>query len=133
MNLGKTRKMPNEVKIDVSFEAHQVSYAIQLAVSDIRDEMSRPSVLFRPTLEKDKDRYKMYYGVPELGGCVGFGETPEAASRDFGKNWRSVNSEGVHQLKLRNCNTPHYRGWCFHDPGEHQFHTLWIEILWGGG
>jgi hypothetical protein len=57
----------NEVKIDVSFEAHQVSYAIQLAVSDIRDEMSRPSVLFRPTLTKDGDKYCMHCGL-----CVGF-------------------------------------------------------------
>lgn len=85
--------MSNEIKVDVSHEAHQVSYAIQLAVADIRDEMSRPSVLFRPTLGKDGDRYKMYYGVPELGGCVGFGETPEAASRDFDKNWREARAD----------------------------------------
>lgn len=50
-------------------------------------EQQRPSVLFRPKLMVDGAKYMALYGDDLMTGCAGFGDTPDAAMRDFDKNW----------------------------------------------
>lgn len=54
------------------------------------EEQQRPSVLFRPTLSIDGNMYCAMYGDDIAQGCAGFGETAEAAMRDFDQNWRET-------------------------------------------
>lgn len=54
------------------------------------DELTRPSVLFRPTLTIDGNMYCALYGDDLMTGIAGFGDTAEAAMRDFDKNWREM-------------------------------------------
>lgn len=48
----------------------------------------RPSVQYRPSLRNEGDLWCAYYGPSPEEGCVGFGETPEEAMREFDKRWR---------------------------------------------
>ncbi|HBW7291453.1 hypothetical protein [Klebsiella pneumoniae] len=48
--------------------------------------MREPSVLYRPTLSQDGDKWLAIYGdLPT--GVVGVGSTPEEAMREFNKAW----------------------------------------------
>lgn len=51
-------------------------------------EIQRPSVLYRPTIEPDGNQWCALYGANLHDGVAGFGDTPEAAMRDFDKHWR---------------------------------------------
>lgn len=50
-------------------------------------ELQRPSVLFRPVLTRDGDKFCVLYGQNLMDGCAGFGDTVDAAMRDFDNNW----------------------------------------------
>lgn len=50
-------------------------------------EQQRSSVLFRPKLMVDGTKYMVLYGDDLMSGCAGFGDTPNAAMRDFDKQW----------------------------------------------
>lgn len=60
--------------------------AIQEAIA-VSHEQQRPSVLFRPTLNADGDQWCALYGEDLMTGVSGFGETPDAAMREFDKAW----------------------------------------------
>jgi hypothetical protein len=47
----------------------------------------RPSVLFRPSLALDGNKYFVLYGPNIMEGCAGFGDSPEEAMDDFDRNW----------------------------------------------
>lgn len=61
---------------------HQFTIALQCL-----SEFDRPSVLYRPKLFIDGDKYCALYGEDLMGGIAGFGDTAEAAMRDFDTNW----------------------------------------------
>lgn len=48
----------------------------------------RPSVLYRPAISIDGNKWFALYGANLQDGVAGFGDTPEAAMADFDKNWR---------------------------------------------
>ena len=50
-------------------------------------EMQRPSVLFKPEISLDGNMYCALYGTNLMEGCAGFGETIDAATRNFDENW----------------------------------------------
>jgi hypothetical protein len=50
-------------------------------------EMMRPSVLFRPRLFMEGNRWTALYGQDHLNGVAGFGKTPDQAMRDFDRRW----------------------------------------------
>ena len=50
-------------------------------------EASRPSVLYRPTLSIDGNQWCALYGVNLQDGVGGFGDSPDAAMRNFDKTW----------------------------------------------
>ena len=75
---------------DVAFRAFDISHVTPLAqqaIGILEYEHSRPSVLFRPRLFLDGNAYCALYGDDLMNGCAGFGETADAAMRDFDKNW----------------------------------------------
>jgi hypothetical protein len=64
-------------------------------------EQGRPSVLFKPTLGLDGNRYFALYGTDLMSGIAGFGETADAAMRDFDNNW--VRSKAPTPAKCKFC------------------------------
>lgn len=71
-----------------SFEG--ASYLWQHAQQEIyavSHEMQRPSVLFRPSIERDGDKWCALYGANLMQGVCGYGDTPAEAAADFDKNW----------------------------------------------
>jgi len=50
-------------------------------------EFDRPSVLFRPKLSLDGDKWIAIYGANLQEGVVGIGDSPALAMWDFDKNW----------------------------------------------
>lgn len=51
-------------------------------------ERRRPFILLRPRIFPDGSHWCALYGDNLQEGVAGFGETPEAAAKDFDKNWR---------------------------------------------
>lgn len=60
---------------------------IQQEVYRISEEMTRPSVLFKPQLSADGTMWCALFGADLMSGIAGFGETPEAAMRAFDQAW----------------------------------------------
>jgi len=50
-------------------------------------EHERPSVLFKPKVYPDGNKWCALYGDDLQNGVCGFGDTPDEASRDFNKHW----------------------------------------------
>lgn len=70
---------------DAVRSAFDISYVLPLVQQDISiacAEMQRPSVLYRPKLEREDDHYIAHYG-----DVVGCGDSPATAMADFDKKW----------------------------------------------
>lgn len=52
------------------------------------EESVRPSVIFRPALAPDGNQWCALYGANLMEGIAGFGDTPDAAMRDFDKQFQ---------------------------------------------
>ena len=50
-------------------------------------QYERPSVLYRPSLAIDGNKWSALYGSNIQEGVVGYGDSPEDAMRDFDTNW----------------------------------------------
>lgn len=50
-------------------------------------DMSRPSVLYRPTLCPDGNQWGALYGANLMEGVAGFGDSPAEAMADFDRRW----------------------------------------------
>lgn len=51
-------------------------------------DFTRPSVLFRPALLIDGNKWCALYGDNLQDGVAGFGNSPDAAMRDFDTAWQ---------------------------------------------
>ena len=60
------------------------------AASNIEYELTRPSVLFRPKLSVEGNQWLALYGDNIQDGVSGFGASPEAAMRNFDKEWHAT-------------------------------------------
>ena len=65
-------------------------------LEQVRDEvfyvsaaMQRPSVLYRPSVVLDGNKWCALYGADLMNGVAGFGDTPSEAMADFDKKWNS--------------------------------------------
>ncbi len=77
---------------EIAWQAFDVSHQkaiLQEQIGIVGCEMTRPSVLFRPTLTVDGDSYCALYGEDLVQGCAGFGFTAAEAMADFDKHWWS--------------------------------------------
>lgn len=74
----------------VARESFDISFAVDMAKNIIIEnaaQYGRPSALMRPTVSLDGNMYCALYGEDLMAGVAGFGETMEAAMRDFDHNW----------------------------------------------
>ena len=72
-------------------------------------QWGRPSVLFRPDVAIDGNKYSVLYGSNLMEGCAGFGDTLAEAMADFVYLPPETNNPaGVTELPLviRNCHSP---------------------------
>lgn len=67
--------------------ASVVENAFRRAAQDITTEMIRPSVLFRPHIFIDGDRWCALYGNNIQDGVCGFGKSPDEATYAFDRAW----------------------------------------------
>ncbi|HUI98007.1 MAG TPA: hypothetical protein VLX44_19780 [Xanthobacteraceae bacterium] len=86
---------------------NDIGSAVVRAVRDIfaqiHGELTRPSVLYRPSLTHDGTEWRAQYGEADKGGITGTGDTPEAAMRAFDQAWANPKLEDVNpeQSNLR--------------------------------
>lgn len=59
----------------------------QQEIYAVSNSMQRPSVLYRPSIERDGDKWCALYGTNLMQGVCGYGDTPAEAMADFDKNW----------------------------------------------
>lgn len=57
-------------------------------------EQQRPFVLLHPQISLDGDQWCALYGSDMMCGVVGFGASPDEASRNFDKSWYERKKEG---------------------------------------
>lgn len=71
--------------IDVSTDA----YLARMAIAEACGFIQAPSVLYRPSILQDGDKWCCLYGDNLQEGVAGFGETPAEACAAFDKAWWS--------------------------------------------
>lgn len=76
--------------LDVSWQKSQA----QQEIANIGMEWVRPSVLFRPSISVDGNKWCALYGPDLAEGVAGFGDTPAEAMADFDKNWNTERPHG---------------------------------------
>lgn len=71
-----------------------VRHIVQQSVWNVENEstaaiqaMARPSVLYRPTVGRDGNKWCALYGPNLMEGVCGFGDSPAEAMADFDRNW----------------------------------------------
>lgn len=64
-------------------------------------EARRPSVLYRPLLSADGDKWCALYGEDLASGVAGFGDTPEQAMRAFDEAWRTHRTPAAQYAIIR--------------------------------
>jgi hypothetical protein len=69
-------------------DSYLAALAIQVSASDIAIAMTRPSVLFKPSLTKDGNQWCFLLGPNLQDGVAGFGDTPEQAAAAFDAEWK---------------------------------------------
>lgn len=62
-------------------------HAVALAYQEVAAEQCTPSVLYRPTLSVDGDKWCALYGDNLQDGVAGFGDSPVRAMMNFDQNW----------------------------------------------
>lgn len=78
---------------EVAFRAldfSQIAVRAQERLYVVSNEMTRPSVLFRPQLSLDGNKYCALYGSNLMDGCAGFGDTAAEAMADFDARWNNT-------------------------------------------
>ena len=73
---------------DFSQEAYIVQVAICEEAAIVRDRLTAPHVLLKPSVYSDGNAWCALLGDDLQVGVAGFGDTPELACADFDKNWR---------------------------------------------
>lgn len=70
-----------------NLEFQIVADKLKLLILQLSQTMGRPSVLMRPRLMKDGNKWCALYGEDLQVGLAGFGATPEEAMQDFDRAW----------------------------------------------
>lgn len=69
-------------------DASHAILMVQQEFSIAAYEMQRPSVLYRPSIGRDGDKWSVLYGDNIMEGIAGYGDTVAEAMIDFDKRWR---------------------------------------------
>jgi len=67
--------------------ANGVIHAAQEQFIQLRDFMTEPSVMYRPAISVDGNKWCALYGDDLQCGVAGFGNSPYEAMCDFNKQW----------------------------------------------
>lgn len=70
-----------------SFDMSYTRALLQEQIGVVGQEMVRPSVLYRPSIGLDGNKWCALYGEDLMNGVAGFGDTPDEAMRDFDQQW----------------------------------------------
>jgi len=70
---------------DLSWEKSRLNDAI----AGVQYDLQRPSVLFRPSLTLDGNKWCAMYGPNLMEGVAAFGDSPDEAMHAFDKAWNS--------------------------------------------
>jgi hypothetical protein len=75
---------------DDSYQAREgVIFAAHQAYKHVAECLTDPSVMYRPSLSIDGNKWCALYGENLQDGVTGFGDSPAAAMQDFNKNWHA--------------------------------------------
>lgn len=77
--------------IDVSFYFDRIANSAMENAAEIKDEQTRPCVLFKPVLTIDGNQYCASYGADPMQGVFAYGDTPNIAMRNFDEAWKKQN------------------------------------------
>lgn len=77
---------PNDAILQAFREANLL-HSFSVAMQDISYSQTRPSVLYRPAVSIDGDKWCALYGEDLQNGVAGFGDSPEEAMADFDREW----------------------------------------------
>lgn len=69
--------------------AFRASEAIRIEAEVYSNTLSRPSVIFRPSIAPDGDQWSALYGPNIAEGVVAYGDTPEKAAEAFDVAWKT--------------------------------------------
>lgn len=83
---GTLQNLGWDISFAVEAVKQEVFYTLSLYQTAAR-EQSRPCVIFRPSVYPDGDQWCALYGDNLQEGVAGFGDTPEAAMRQFDIEW----------------------------------------------
>lgn len=92
-----------DVLASAAREAFDMSYAralLQEQISMVGNEIVRPSVLYRPSVVPDGNKWCALYGADLMEGVAGFGDTPDDAMRDFDQNWFKQQTPVAVRMKI---------------------------------
>lgn len=64
------------------------------AIDEIRSEMLRPSVIYRPVLSLDGNAWVAVFGENLQDGVAGVGDSPHAAMMSFDTAWYKSQEQG---------------------------------------
>ena len=76
--------------VESVLRAENIGHCVMMIGESIRvvaSEYERPSVLFRPRICVDGDKWCALYGDDLQRGVAGFGDSPAKAMLDFDLNW----------------------------------------------
>ncbi|TXH09867.1 MAG: hypothetical protein E6R04_06920 [Spirochaetes bacterium] len=70
--------------------ANAVCFSVSMVQENFREliaEMQSPSVVYKPVLSRDGDKWVALYGEDLQVGVVGIGDSPALAMYDFNRAW----------------------------------------------
>lgn len=74
---------------DYSIYFKQASDTIMACACEISTHQTKPSVLFKPRIFIDGDKWCALYGENIQDGVAGFGDSPEEAMGNFDDEWKA--------------------------------------------
>ena len=75
--------------LDIGHYVAMVAATAESSMAEIVQEQIRPSVLFKPSIAIDGDKWLALYGENLQDGVAGSGDSPAEAMKDFDSNWRA--------------------------------------------
>ena len=79
----------DSIHLDGSFAIEGVKNDAMYAIESVRQEMTRPSAIYKPRIGIDGNQWGALYGDNLQEGVAGFGDSPELAMADFDKAWNA--------------------------------------------
>lgn len=73
-----------------AFDMSHARQMLQAAIAQVEFSLTRPSVLMRPSVALDGNKWCALYGPNLMEGVCGFGDSPEEACAAFDAAWNGA-------------------------------------------